>query len=232
MLKTSATEADISRQSVNSESKPDDDGSSWWAYQDLRMFNGQSSMSGTTKLEPWQVAVFAGMRSRDKPHLELDGWIGLKAESKTEEVVRALRTELRDALVSLAMASSFDKMAMGMVARSKALFTVIGQAFTGQELDEESVEFLKSWSLPEIKEGEVLEKPADDCWELEEILKAKKKPELKVMAKELELPVSGNKNALIDRVVEHWFPGYKDQEWGEEGEEGEEGGEEGEGEGE
>eukprot|EP00930_Biecheleria_cincta_P067982 TRINITY_DN549_c0_g1_i2.p1 TRINITY_DN549_c0_g1~~TRINITY_DN549_c0_g1_i2.p1 ORF type:complete len:1521 (+),score=366.02 TRINITY_DN549_c0_g1_i2:89-4651(+) len=217
LLKTRATEADIDKQSVNSV-RSDDNGPSWWTYQDLRMFNGQSSMSNTTKVEPWQVAVFAGMRSRDKPHLELDGWIGLKAESKTEEVVRALRTELRDALASLAMASSFDKMATAMVARSKALFTVIGQAFTGQELDEDSVSFLKSWSVPEIKDGEVLEKPAEDCWELEELLKAKKKPELKVMVGELGLPMSGNKNVLIDRLVEHWFPGYKDQEGGDEGE--------------
>jgi len=171
------------------------------------MINGKAQIQGTTQLQPWQVALFGGLRTRDTPNLELDGWVSLTCEDDTQEVVRAVRQEIFDSIVWLSIASSFDKIATGMVARSKALCTILGQIFTKQEVDQDTVDFLKAWKMPEIGEDEsIIQAPGDDRDEVYEALKAKKKTELKVMLKEMEMMVSGTKRVLIERLCDYWYP--------------------------
>mmetsp|Transcript_56438 Transcript_56438/g.100398 ORF Transcript_56438/g.100398 Transcript_56438/m.100398 type:complete len:1593 (+) Transcript_56438:78-4856(+) len=180
---------------------------SWFSFNDMRAMNGKMVIAGMTQLKPWQMAVFGGLRSRTEPDWVLDGWVTLNGDKETMEVAQAVRRELYDAITWLSVAAFNDKVATGMVARGQALFTIIGQIFTNQEVDEESLDFLKSWKLYELqKDEDVIAAPGEDRDEVFEFLKKKKKVELQVMLRELKLPVSGNKNPLIQRLCEHWFP--------------------------
>jgi len=213
------------------------DGPSWWLYSDKRMFKGTLSLIDTTLLTPWDVALFGGLRSREvEGKIELDNWIGIEAEEPSQEtLLRKLRAELRQAPVWLSIATSWDKVAASGMNRSKALFSVLGSILMGHEPDEESVELLRKWKLPEIEDGKVLEATAneDDRVEIEESLYKKTVAELKVLLKEMNQPVSGRKADLVTRCADaliygeegppepEWEEGEGEEDWGE-GEEEEE----------
>eukprot|EP00931_Biecheleriopsis_adriatica_P004603 TRINITY_DN106246_c0_g1_i1.p1 TRINITY_DN106246_c0_g1~~TRINITY_DN106246_c0_g1_i1.p1 ORF type:complete len:1504 (-),score=385.33 TRINITY_DN106246_c0_g1_i1:4-4470(-) len=206
----SGSKSVIASRSVNSNLRETEDadvlvdGPSWWLYKDLRLFNGQISLTDTTLVSPWHAALFGGMRVRENPHPVFDGWIDVQCQSSgSKELLTKLRQEVQQAPVWLSIATSFDKVARCAVQRSKAVFCLIGNFWMAEELDEEKLEFLKSWKLPEIQEGSsTLEASEEDRDEILESLRFKKVAELKVMLRELGEKVSGRKQDLIDRLAD------------------------------
>eukprot|EP00930_Biecheleria_cincta_P016636 TRINITY_DN1344_c0_g1_i1.p1 TRINITY_DN1344_c0_g1~~TRINITY_DN1344_c0_g1_i1.p1 ORF type:complete len:511 (-),score=78.88 TRINITY_DN1344_c0_g1_i1:854-2206(-) len=191
----------VNQNIVNRDSGFSSLGSTWWLYRDLHILNSHVSISGTTFLSPWHVALFTGARARSRnvSHLELDGWIEVRcSDPEAQVLVCNLRQEVKQALVWLSVANSHDKIACAAVARSKALLTVIGNVMLGQDPDERSVAFLKG--MPKGFFGP--QASEEDRGELERVLREKRKIDIQVLLREMGAKVSGNKEALVQRCAD------------------------------
>jgi len=207
----SSAKAAISIMSVNS-SKGREEGlhdmeiptPSWWLYSDLRMYNSQVLLLDTTMVSPWQLAIFGGLRAKGEEELEFDNWITLQCDTPEEAaLVRRLRKEVREAILWVSIATSWDKVAQANVQRAKTLFRVLGCVLTQQEIDQEDLDYMNNWKLPVLEEGGyALEADEEDREEVEEQLFKKTVVELKVLLKELNCKVTGRKSDLVERCAD------------------------------
>jgi len=242
----SAQKASFDSRSVNATKKDENsevtvDGPSWWLYSDMRMFNGKTQLVDTTLLSEWDVALFGGLRSKngEEGKLELDNWINVSAENeKTEELLMKLRDELRKAPIWLSIAASWDKIATAATLRSQTLFSILGSVLMKQEPNAETIELMRKFKMPEVEEGlhAHLQAKEEDREDIEERLRKKTVPELKVLLREMDVKDTGKKADLVTRTATALIYGKeeaeKEPDWGSWGGEGEEGEGEGEGEGE
>mmetsp|Transcript_21392 Transcript_21392/g.69199 ORF Transcript_21392/g.69199 Transcript_21392/m.69199 type:complete len:1632 (-) Transcript_21392:71-4966(-) len=246
----SAQKASFDSRSVNATKKDENsevtvDGPSWWLYSDMRMFNGKTQLVDTTLLSEWDVALFGGLRSKngEEGKLELDNWINVSAENpKTEELLMKLRDELRKAPIWLSIAASWDKIATAATLRSQTLFSILGSILMKQEPNAETIELMRKFKMPEVEEGlhAHLQAKEEDREDIEERLRKKTVPELKVLLREMDVKDTGKKADLVTRTATALIYGKeeaeKEPDWGSweggEGGEGEEGEDGGEGEGE
>jgi len=209
----------ISQRSINSAERSGEGAvqlpaPSWWLYADMKMFNGQHILEDTTLVSGWHVALFSGLRTREEPELELDGWLAV--DGSRAALVRLLRQEIRQALVWIAIASSWDRVAQAFVKRSKALLRCLGSAVLFRDFDPADVELVRNWELPVLREGEsALQATEDEREEVEEALYRKTVAELKVLLREMGAEVSGKKADLVIRCADALIGGV-DQEFGEE----------------
>jgi len=209
----------ISQRSINSLEKNDEravnfPSPSWWLYADMKMFNGQHILEDTTLVSGWNVALFSGLRTREQPKLELDGW--LVVDDSKAALVRPLRQEIRQALVWIAIASSWDRVAQAAVKRSRALLRCLGSAVLFRDMDLEDVKVVRNWELPVLKEGESsLQATEDEREEVEEALYRKTVAELKVLLREMGAQASGKKADLVLRCADALIDGV-DEDFGDE----------------
>jgi len=186
---------------------------SWWVYSTLRMHNSQLNMQDTTLVSGWHVALFGGLRAREEPSLELDGWIGVQGNSdEANSLVVHLREEIRQALIWVAIATSWDRVAQAATSRSKALFRVLAKSLVLQKPAEEDLQYLRDWQLPELEEGAATLQAAEEeeREEVEERLWKKTVVELKVLLREMNAKVSGRKAELVERCADCLMYGSED----------------------
>jgi len=206
---SSGTKAQIERSSVNEliSDKADVDAlglpsPSWWCYSDIRMFNGSLNLQRTTWVLDWHVALFGGLRTREKPELELDGWISIEADSpETDKLLQRLREEIRQSLVWLAIAASWDRVAQAATVRAKALLNILGRVIVEDEPNEDDMNLMRDWKLPELEDGNALGANEEDWEEVEARLWKNTVVELKVILRELKQKVSGRKADLVERCA-------------------------------
>jgi len=185
---------------------------SWWAYSTLRMFNSRLSMSDTTLTSAWHVALFAGLRAKEEPELQIDSWINVKCDSEaTKQVVVRLREEIRQAIIWSAVAASYDTVAAAATERAKSLLNIVSSILLGQEPSEEDLEFVQTWELPDLEEGGTLAASEDDWEAVQEALWKKTVPELKVLLREMGAKVGGRKGDLVERCTNALIYGAEEE---------------------
>lgn len=197
--------ATISRRSVNNNFKKESvDASlpspSWWLYGDQRMYESQTQLENTTRLDSWQVALFSGLRVKEDLPMQIDNWITVRGATRREEILAArLRREIREALVWLAIAASWDSVAQAATARAMKLFAVLSAVLQGTEPSPKDVEYLKNWRLPKVQAGEtaVSAGMGESREDLVERLWMKTVAELKLLLRELGEEPKGIKKRLV-----------------------------------
>uniref|UniRef100_A0A7S4VMD0 RNA helicase n=1 Tax=Alexandrium monilatum TaxID=311494 RepID=A0A7S4VMD0_9DINO len=190
---------------------------SWWLYGDLRMYYGQKCLTETTYASNWNLALFGGLREQEKDSLELNGriglelngWIGIRgASEEINTLLRRLRQEIRQSLTWVSIASSWDRVAIAAVGRSKTLLRILGRALVGERPDEADLRRMREWRLPEFEEGSAtLQADEETRDEVESRLRSKTVAELRVLLREMGAKVSGRKMELVQRCTDYLMYG-------------------------
>lgn len=183
---------------------------SWWLYTDMMMYQSRLILKETTVVSGWHVALFGGLRKKDSPQLELDGWISLDRDK--DSFVRKLREEIRQALTWSAIAASWDRVAQGALGRSKALLRILGNALLQKQPDSMDLQYLREWKLPVMEEGLATVEAEQNKTEVEQKLWNMRLYELKVLCQDLGLEDRGSKRNLVDRCTEALVDDLEDNE--------------------